>query len=137
VKRRLFTDVRIAPTGALLRKESQAASEYYANILPEPGANRKRWEYSQGNGWILRVGDYNNALYYLVPFEDGIGINLTVRDAERADFLNSAEFSILHPQLESATKYSRGYALQFEIESSEKCQSVTRFLTRLITMRSA
>ena len=136
MKRRLFTDADVTPTEALLRKQLGKAIEYYMAVVSKSGDYRKQWHYSRGNGWILKVDDMHKALYYLIAFDEGIEISLTVRDGERAAFLENKEFVTLSPQLEAATKYSEGYALRFEIESSEECKSVTRFLTELMKMRT-
>jgi hypothetical protein len=137
MKRRLLTDANVAPTEALIRKQLGSAMDYYVGIISKSGDFRKQWQYSRGNGWILKVDDMRKALYYLIPFDGGIEISLTVRDREKADFLKDKEFEKLYPQLESATKYSEGFALRFEIESSGQCKSVTKLLTRLMEMRSS
>ena len=137
MKKRLFTDADVSPTEALLRKQLGAAMDYYVRILAKSGDYRKQWQYSRGNGWILKVDDMRKALFYLIPFDGGIEISLTVRDAERARFLKSEAQQKLLPQLESATKYSEGYALRFGIESQAECRSVTKFLMALMQMRSA
>jgi len=110
---------------------------YYHGIMRESGDYRKLWQYSHSNGWILKVDDTRKALFYLAPFDEGIEISLTVRDDERANFLESKEFEKLYPQFAAATKYSGGYALRFGIESPEECKSVTRFLSKLMKMRAA
>ena len=137
MKRRLFTDANVTPTEALIRKQLGNAMDYYMGILSKSRDYRKQWQYSRGNGWILKVDDMHKALYYLIPLEDGIEISLTVRRGERADLLKNKEFEKLYPQLESATKYSEGYALRFGIESSAECKSVTKLLAELMNMRSS
>jgi hypothetical protein len=137
MKRRLFMDVSIAPTEGSLRKQLGDAMSYYHGIMRESGDYRKLWQYSHSNGWILKVDDTRKAFFYLAPFDEGIEISLTVRDEERADFLENKEFETLHPQFEVATKYPGGYALRFGIESSEECSSVTKFLSKLMKMRAA
>jgi len=137
MKRRLLTDANVAPTEALIRKQLGNAMDFYVGIISKSGDYRKQWQYSRGNGWILKVDDMHKALYYLIPFDGGIEISLTVRDGEKADFLKDKELEKLYPQLESATKYSEGYALRFEIESSEDCKTVRKFLSKLIKMRSS
>lgn len=137
MKRRLFTDVSIAPTEGGLRKQLGNAMSFYHGIMLESGDYRKLWQFSHSNGWILKVDDKRKAFFYLAPFDEGIEISLTVRDGERADFLESKEFENLHPQFEAATKYSGGYALRFGIESSDECKSVTSFLSKLMKMRAA
>jgi hypothetical protein len=131
----LFTDGDVTPTEALLRKKLGRAMDYYMAILTKAGDYRKQWLFTRGNGWILKVDDLRKALYYLQPFEEGIEISLSIRDSERADFLKNKKLERLYPQLESATKYSEGYALRFEIESSEECKAVTMFLAELMNMR--
>jgi hypothetical protein len=137
MKKRLFTDLNVTPTEALLRKQLGTAMDYYVSILSKSGDYRKQWQFSRGNGWILKVDDMRKALFYLIPFEGGIEVSLTVRDGERARFLKSEELEYLFPQLESATKYSEGYALRFGIESPAECTSVSKFLMALMQMRSA
>jgi hypothetical protein len=137
MKRRLFTDLEVTPTEALLRKQLGRAMNFYASIVAKSGDYRRQWQYSRGNGWILKVDDMRKALFYLIPLEEAIEISLTVRDNERAEFMRNEEFKTLQPQFEVATKYSEGYALRFGIESSEECKSVTKFLTSLMKMRSS
>ena len=137
MKRRLFTDEDTTPTEALLRKALGSAMDYYAGILANSGNYRKQWQYNRGNGWILKVDDKRKALYYLIAFDEGIEISLTVRDSEREKFLKSDHLEKLHPQLMSGKKYAEGYALRFEIESAAECNSVVRFLTELMKMRSS
>ena len=137
MKKRLFTDANVSPTEALLRKQLGSAINYYMSILSKSGDYRKQWQYSRGNGWILKVDDMRKALYYLIPLEEAIEISLTVRDSERASFLSNKEVEYLYPQLTAATKYSEGYALRFGIESAEEYKAVTRFLLTLMKMRSS
>ncbi len=135
MKRRLFTDAGVTPTEALLRKHGGSAFEYYRPVVSTSDDYRKQWQYSRGNGWTLKVDDMRKALYYLIAFEDGIEISLTVRDQERAAFLRNKECESLYAQLESATKYPEGYALRFEVESAAECRSVVRFLMELMKVR--
>ena len=135
MKRRLFTDADVTPTESLLRKHSESAFDYYRSIIGTSGEYRKQWQYSRGNGWILRIDDMRKALYYLIAFDGGVEISLTVRDEERAAFLKNKECENLYPELEAGTKYSEGYALRFEIESTEECKSVMKFLPELMKVR--
>ena len=135
MNKRLFTDSNVTPTEALLRKQLGPAMVYYAGVLSKSGDYRKQWQFSRGNGWILKVDDMRKALFYLIPFDGGVEVSLTVRDGERAGFLKNEELEDLFPQLESATKYSEGYALRFGIESSAECKSVSKFLAALMRER--
>jgi len=135
MKRRLFVDASVMPTESLLRKQLGSAMDYYSTIVSVSGDYRRQWQYSRGNGWILKVDDMHKALYYLIAFDEGIEVSLTVRDGERAAFLNNKELEELFPQLEAGTKYSEGYALRFEIESTAECKSVVQFLSELMKVR--
>ena len=137
MNKRLFTDEDITPTETLLRKQLGYGMDYYIRILSKSGEYRKRWHFSRGNGWILKVADMHKALYYLIPVENGIEISLTIRDGERTDFLKNEDFGMLCPQLESETKYPEGYALRFGVGNSLECESASKFLSKLITMRAA
>ena len=126
----------MTPTDSLLRKKLGSAMDFYVRIVSTSGKYRKQWQYNRGNGWILKVDDMRKALYYLIAFEDGIEVSLTVREGEREELLKSSDLHDIHSQLESGTKYSEGYALRFGVESSEECSSVTNFLTHLMKLRS-
>ena len=136
MKRRLFTDMDVTPTDSLLRKKLGSAMDYYTGIVSTSGRYRKQWQFNRGNGWILKVDDMRKALYYLIAFEDGVEVSLTVRESERAELLKCMEIQDVHGQLESGTKYSEGYALRFGVESSNECKSVSKFLTQLMKIRS-
>jgi hypothetical protein len=110
--------------------------DYYLGIISTSGKYRKQWQFNRGNGWILKVDDMRKALYYLIAFEDGVEVSLTVRESERDELLKSKELREVHQQLESGTKYSEGYALRFGVESLGECRSVTKFLTHLMKIRS-
>ena len=137
MNRRLFTDENVTPTEALLRKQLGRGMDYYIDILSKSSGYRKQWHFSRGNGWILKVTELYKPIYYMIPMEDGIEISLTIRDAEREDFLKNEKFGKLCRQLESATKYSEGYALRFGIGNSPDCASAADFLAELMTMRAA
>jgi hypothetical protein len=135
MNRRLFTDQDVTPTESLLQKQLGSAYSLYLSVLAKAGEYRKQWQFSRGNGWILKVDDMQKTLFYLIAFHEGIEISLTVRDAERAEFLKNKECVWVFPQLESATKYSEGYALRFGVETPAECASVIKFLTELIKVR--
>jgi hypothetical protein len=136
MKRRLFIESDAFPSEAILRKKSMSAMAYYQDIMSTSMNYLKRWQFNHGNGWILRVDDNRDAIYYLAAFEDGIEISLTVRDQEKADFLENNEIQDIHYQLKLGTKYAGGYALRFPIESAKECSSVQRFLKALFEVRS-
>jgi hypothetical protein len=136
MKRRLFIESDVFPSETILRKQSMSAMVYYHDIMSTSMHYLKRWQFNHGNGWILRVDDNRDAIYYLAAFEDGIEISLTVRDQEKAHFLENNEIQDIHNQIKSGTKYAGGYALRFPIESVKECSSVQRFLRALFEMRS-
>jgi hypothetical protein len=137
MNKRLFTDEDLIPTETLLRKHLGHGMDYYTSILSKSGEYRKRWHFSRGNGWILKVSDMHKTFYYLMPVENGIEISLTIRDGERTGFLKNEDFGRLCPQLESSTKYPDGYALRFGVGNSLECDSASKFLSELATMRAA
>ena len=135
MKRRLFTDSYFEPTDYLLEKHLGNAMRFYRAIMAISGGYRRQWQFNYGNGWILRVHDTRKALYYLIAFDEGIEVSLTVRDSEREGFLKSIELEKLYPQFLSGTKYPEGYALRFEIENDVACSSVSHFLMQLMKTR--
>ena len=135
MKKRLFTDIDVEPSDRLLEKHLGNAMRFYRAIAAISGDYQRRWQFNRGNGWILRAHDTGKALYYLIAFDEGIEISLTVRDSEREDFLKCAGLEESYPQLVAGTKYSGGYALRFEIENDVACGSVSHFLAHLMKTR--
>jgi hypothetical protein len=135
MKRRLFTDTDVTPTEALLRKGLGPAMVYYSGVVSRTGGYRKQWTYSRGNGWILKIDDTRKSLCYVVPLEDGIEVSLTVRDVERVELMKDPSLESLEQQMASATKYSEGFALRFDVETGDQCAAVLRFLDRLMAIR--
>jgi hypothetical protein len=123
------------PTENLIRTQLGSYISFYMMILGTSARLRKQWQFIKGNGWLLKVDDTRNALYYLIACEDGIVISLTVRDAEREAFLCNEELGNIRSELESATKYSEGYAIRFEITTIEECNFVANFLILHINER--
>jgi hypothetical protein len=137
MKQRLFTDMNVSPTEALLRRGLGTAMDFYHGFVSKAAEYRRQWQYSRGNGWIMKVDDTRKALFYLTPMEEGVEISLTVRDTERAELLRSDVLDRIHSQLVSATKYSEGYALRFDVDTLEQYRPVIDLLTQLIAMRTA
>ena len=136
MKKRLFTDSDVEPTDYLLEKQLGKAMHFYRAILATSSNYRKQWQFNRGNGWILRVHDTYKPVYYLIAFDEGIEISLTIRDSERESFLQCVGLEASYPQLESGTKYSEGYALRFEIENEVDCRSASYFLAYLMKTRN-
>jgi hypothetical protein len=136
MKQRLFTDMNESPTEALLRKGLGPAMDYYHGFVSKAADFRRQWQYSRGNGWIMKVDDTRKALFYLTPLQEGLEISLTVRESERDALLKSDALDKLHSQLMSATRYSEGYALRFDVESLDQYRPVMSLLTELIAIRS-
>lgn len=135
MKKRLFMDSTVAPTEALLRRQLGHAMRFYTATIAAAGNWPRQWQYNHGNGWILKVDGTHKALYYLIAFEGGIEISLTVRDSERTEFLKNKGLESAYPRLEAGTKYAGGYALRFEIENEVDCRSVCNFLAELTRLR--
>jgi hypothetical protein len=135
MKKRLFTDSETEPTDYLLERHLGKAIHFYRRILSVSGNCRRQWQFNRGNGWILKVHDAYKPLYYLIAFDEGIEISLTVRESEREDILKNGGRDASIPELVEGTKYSGGYALRFEIENEVNCSSVSRFLVILMHTR--
>ena len=136
MKRRLFTAADVTPTDALLRRDLGHALDFYRGILAKAAGFRRQWQYSRGNGWILKVDDTHKALCYVIPLQDGIEVSLTLRETERAALLKDPSLHAVHPFLEAATPYPEGFALRFDIESETQYAPVARFITRLVEIRT-
>jgi hypothetical protein len=128
MRRRIFTDQDISPNDTLLKKQLGTKMSFYMNILAISTGLSKRWQFVKGNGWLLKVDDNNKSLYYLIACDDGIIVNLTVRDIEMDSFRRNEELNDVHNDLNNATKYSGGYAISFEIENNEESIAVSKFL---------
>ena len=133
--KRVFADQSITPNDTMLRNELGSKITYYMNIMETSTGLNKRWQYINGSGWLLKIDDNDKAIYYLIACDDGIIVNLTVRDIEM-EFLRRNEIvDDILIDLNHATKYSNGYAISFEITDIQKSENVSRFLKDHIIKR--
>ena len=91
---------------------------------------------------MLRVSDRKKALFYLIPLRRGFKVSLTIREAERREFLadpafDDAGLAPVRDAISAARKYPEGYAMQFEIGAGPSSEPVALFLEKLIAARSA
>ena len=135
MKKRLFTDSETEPTDYLLERHLGKAMYFYRRILAVSGHCRRQWQFNRGNGWILKVHAAYKPLYYLIAFDEGIEISLTVRESEREGILKNVGIEASFPELVAGTKYSGGYALRFEIENEVDCKAASCFLAILMKTR--
>ena len=132
---RVFTDQDVTPNDTLLRKHLGTKIAFYMNILEISTGLSKKWQYINGNGWLLKVDDNYNVLYYLIACDDGIIVNLTVKDTEMDSFRKNELLNKVHNDLSHATKFLGGHAISFEIKDIEASRSVAEFLATHIKDR--
>ena len=137
MNRRLFTEQDITPNDTLLGKHLGLNLSSYFNIIRTSSELHKRWQFIQGNGWLLRVDDNEKAMYYLIACEDGIIVNLTVNELEMTALQNDENLIDIRGVLNASKKYSDVYALSFEIKNEEESRSVANFLSIHIKTRKA
>jgi hypothetical protein len=133
--RRVFTDQDVTPNDTLLRKQLGTKIAFFTNILKTSTELSKKWQFINGNGWLLKVDDNYKVLYYLIACDDGIIVNLTVNDIEMNSFRKNEELNKVHNVLSHATKYLGGYAISFDIKNIEESRSVAEFLSTHIKER--
>ena len=96
---------------------------------------KKEWNFSKNSGWIQKVSDGKKALYYFIPLMNSFKVSMAIREQEKLDFLADYKYTVLYDQLNSAKKYSEGYALQFLINDKESFTPFEILIKGLIKKR--
>ena len=105
------------PSDKALKSSLGAAFEFYHELNMLASNYKKDWVFLKGTGWVLFVNNENKDLFYLIPQSNYFLISLTLSEKERKGFLNDQDLQLLHDDIESASKFSEGYAMQFAINS--------------------
>lgn len=109
---------------------------YYEKLSNITKGYLKSWNFAKSTGWTLKIYDKKKALCYLTPIQNAYKIGLTVRETERSELLNNHTMSFLHDDLESAKKFSEGYALYFTVSDSEIAKQSNAVLENIIRLRN-
>jgi hypothetical protein len=130
-----FNNPTEIPTDANLENALGRSYHFYLELEELTITFKREWKYSKMSGWMKKVFDDKKALFYLIPYFDSFKISLTVRENERIEFLNDQFFNEIHPQLESAKKYSEGFALQFLITDRISFLTSSQLIKKIIEKR--
>jgi len=138
---RPFLDSSRAPDDESLATALGDAYPACRAILDQASGFASEWSYSRASGWMLKVRDRKKTLFYLIPLNCGFKITLTIREAERNQFLadralDEAGLAPVRDAISAARKYPEGFALAFEIGSGPQSEPVAAFLAQLIAARS-
>ncbi len=136
--KRAFTEQSITPNDTLIGNLLGAKIDLYMTIMNTSNGLNRRWQFIQGNGWLLKVDENEKPLYYLIACENGIIVNLTVNDNELNTMISNKKVSNIQSEINHATKYFGGYAISFEIDSLQHSRIVAKFLSdHIINRRTA
>jgi hypothetical protein len=136
MEEKVFLDAARPPAEPDLQSALRDAYTWYQKIMAQAGAYSQAWAFTKSSGWMLKVFDRNKALFYLIPWKNGFMTRLTLRENERAIFLQDEELAGLRPELQTSKKYSEGYVMQFCITAEGAFQIFALFLDKLIAVRS-
>lgn len=135
MEERPFMDASIQPTDLSLQSCLGDAFAYYQVIRDQANQFTQTWNWTKSSGWMLKVFDRKKALFYLVPLQGAFRISLTLRENERAAFLQDGAFSDYSEPLLSAQKFVEGFVVRFTISSREDSHHFQKFIQKLITLR--
>jgi len=135
MEERAFADGSDKPTDKAIRLALGDAYTYYETIMTLVQAFPKDWQYSK-NSWMLKVYDRKKALFYLIPWRNGLKTSLTLRESEKNALLRDEGLSFAHPKITSAKKFAEGYALEFKVTNDDECGEFVVFMSGVISIRS-
>jgi len=124
------------PTEDNLRKTLGLAYDLYRNVTEMTKSFTAEWKYASSSGWILKVFNRKNSLFYLIPLDEELKIRLTLRESERDSFLKDSELKNVHEQITSSKKSLEGYAMEFDVSNNKELQSFKVFLEKLLAVRA-
>jgi hypothetical protein len=124
------------PTEESLKESLGNAYLFYCKLIHLTNAYEKEWIYAKSSGWMLKISDNKKSLLYLIPLREEFKINLAIRENEREVFLKDKDLASIHPQIGKSRKYMEGYALNFEIKSTNEYKEIEGLIEKLINIRS-
>jgi hypothetical protein len=93
---------------------------------------KKEWNYSKSSGWLQKVSDRKKALYYFIPLMNSFRVSMAIWEQEKFNFIADPKYNVLLNQLNSAKKYSEGFALQFLIKDKASFTPLKTLINGLI-----
>jgi hypothetical protein len=135
MEERPFMDFSIQPTDSSLEPCLGNMFALYQEALDRVKQFSQAWSWTKGSGWMLKVYDQKKALFYLIPLRNAFRISLTLRENERASFLQESMLHGFFDRLLSAKKFVEGFALSFEISTREDFERFLMFIQKLIDLR--
>jgi len=123
------------PTNENLKKALGRLFRYY-NILDSYSSNYKKdWNFYKRSGWLQKVHDGHEALYYFIPKEGSFTVNFTMKEDERTEFMSHEDLADTHDQVKNAKKFTQGYALSFLINDEPSFTSFIKLMQKVIENR--
>lgn len=135
MEEKIFLDPACKPTEEALRNVLGGAFSFYTTLMSMTGSFAHDWNFSKSSGWMMKIHDQKKALFYLIPLKNGFKANLTIRENEKTSFSADAELRSIHDQIQSAKKFTEGYALYFTIATESEFQIFEILMGKLIKLR--
>lgn len=135
MEERPFMDKEAKPEEKKLKQTLRESYGYYNELMEIADSFLKDWNFSKSSGWMLKIHDKKKALFYLIPLEGEFKISMAIRENERNTFLEDKELKTIHNMIKSSKKYREGYALRFDIKSSEDFKMLFLLIKKLINLR--
>ena len=131
----ILTNKEEKPDSAVLSKVLKDTYIYFTELLELTKAYRVSWSFSKASGWVQKTADNKKALYYLIPLNGAIQINLTLRENERELLLHNGILTFAYEAMLSAKKYAEGFLLQFTVSDEQSFKDCKTFIAELIKLR--
>ena len=128
-----FTDKKTIPTEESLKIALSDVHPSYLDLMNTCSAFDTKWTFYKG--WMLKVFDKKKALFYVIPLDNAMQVNLTIRQKEKEAFLEDSDLEYLHEAISESEKFSEGFALRFTVENMDSYNKLKTFILKLITHR--
>ena len=135
VSERPFLDPGRRPEPEELVEVLGDATPFWFRLLGIAAGFRVEWGFTGTGGWMLKVFDRTKALLYLVPLLGAFKVSLTIRETERAAFLEDESLALPRNQIRGAKRYPEGYALYFEVAGGTDIRPLETLIGKLVAVR--
>ncbi len=135
MEEKIFMDKGNKPTEQTLQDALGDVYQQYRELDEMTSAYQKEWAFTKGSGWMLKVFDAKKALFYLIPLKRQLKISMAIRENERDLLLREESLAVYQERLQSAKKFSEGYAIQFLVAGGSDLAGAEPFLEALMRLR--
>ena len=91
MEERVFIAEQPKPAEESLQNAFGESYRYFKELMDISDSYIKDWNFSKTSGWMLKVHDNKNALFYIIPLKNEFKKSMAIRKSELNTFLKNID----------------------------------------------